>query len=191
MTFRKFNKKINESNIWEGDVYERKEEAEFLTSILSNCKDGFVINIDASWGSGKTFFLERWKKSIEAIYPCLYFNAWESDYSDEPLAAFLAEASEQFKKLTSNNNEKVNRFLSKGIDVLVKSTPVLAKSALRKVLGDEGVAEVNDIVSSEFEGAFIDVTDSIIREQIKKHQDRNNWGQNTLFSNIVIIGVRD
>lgn len=172
MTFRKFNKKIDGSDIWEGDVYERKEEAEFLTSILSNCKDGFVMNIDASWGSGKTFFLERWKKSIEDIYPCLYFNAWESDYSDEPLAVFLADANDQLKLLTSKKNEKVKSFLSKGIRVLAKSAPIITKSALKKAFGDEGVDGVKDVFDSEFEKTLFDISENVVKEQIKNYQER-------------------
>ena len=46
-----------EINEWSGDVLQRKKYADFLTQYLVAKKGPFVININAPWGSGKTFFI--------------------------------------------------------------------------------------------------------------------------------------
>lgn len=89
----------------------------------------FSLNIDASWGMGKTFFIECWSKHLAARgHLILKFNAWEHDYSKDPMTSLLTvlfteiemrmEADSEFK-------DKVFRFYedakNKGIK-LVKKT---------------------------------------------------------------------
>lgn len=69
-----------------------KPLAESLTRIVQSQTDSFVLAIDSPWGTGKTTFLNMWKKMLDDQgYPCLYFNAWENDFVDDPLAAFFGE----------------------------------------------------------------------------------------------------
>ena len=58
------------SNIWQRDLLNRRRDAEFLKDFIENRilerKDAgfpcnYVLNLDADWGSGKTFFLTRLK----------------------------------------------------------------------------------------------------------------------------------
>jgi hypothetical protein len=100
---------------WKEDKLKRWEQAAFLTHFLleehhfliersQQAKtDGFeprprhfVLNIDSPWGFGKTFFLNRWKTDLEkADHLVLTFNAWENDFSKDPLLSFLSEISSQ------------------------------------------------------------------------------------------------
>jgi hypothetical protein len=63
------------------------------------------MNIDSSWGYGKTFFLRRWQKDLEQNnHLVLNFNAWENDYSKDPLLTFLSEIGSQLvQKLDSDD----------------------------------------------------------------------------------------
>ncbi|WP_375170823.1 P-loop NTPase fold protein [Marinobacter sp.] len=111
---------------WQDDTLGRWEQAEFLTHFMASEYERlqgrsrsaeetgkqpvprhFVMNIDSSWGFGKTFFLQRWKKDLEASqYLVLNFNAWESDYSKDPLLSFLSEIGTQLvQKLRTNAEE--------------------------------------------------------------------------------------
>lgn len=57
----------------------------------------FVISVDGRWGTGKTFLLKRWRRQLEMDrYQAIYFNAWEDDYSDDPLLAIIGQLSEHF-----------------------------------------------------------------------------------------------
>lgn len=100
---------------WEDDKLGRWEQAQFLTQFMATEYDRlhrrseqsrannfeakprhFVMNIDSSWGFGKTFFLNRWQKDLEAeSHLVLNFNAWENDYSKDPLLSFLSEIGAQ------------------------------------------------------------------------------------------------
>ena len=52
---------MSEKEQWEDDLFDRKHYADFLTQTLLNSgQPTFVLNIDSSWGSGKSFFLQHW-----------------------------------------------------------------------------------------------------------------------------------
>ncbi|MFE8070137.1 P-loop NTPase fold protein [Marinobacteraceae bacterium S3BR75-40.1] len=82
------------SNHWEDDKLQRQKQAQLLTQFLkAEYRRGtsrFVLNINSPWGFGKTFFLDRWRKDLEAQHHLvLTFNAWENDYAKDPLMSFL------------------------------------------------------------------------------------------------------
>jgi len=56
---------------WKEDQLDRKSSAKFLTDYLNEKYQsqihsprnlGFVLNLNAEWGFGKSFFIERWAK---------------------------------------------------------------------------------------------------------------------------------
>lgn len=86
---------------WDGDHLNRVEVAKFLTTYLNRIylegNDGpnsaqFVLNLNASWGQGKTFLLNKWAVDLKkAKYPVVEFDAWKNDFSRDPLVGFIAE----------------------------------------------------------------------------------------------------
>lgn len=66
----------------------RKAYAESLVSVIKSFDQSTVVALSAPWGTGKSWFLERFKFMVT---PCIYFSAWEDDYNDEPLAPLFAE----------------------------------------------------------------------------------------------------
>ena len=75
------------------DKLNREPIAQMLTRLIDNLShSGAVIALDGEWGVGKTTFVRMWKQSlVDSEYRTLYFNAWESDYIDDPLIALLGE----------------------------------------------------------------------------------------------------
>ncbi|MBB6507248.1 hypothetical protein F4695_000567 [Rhizobium soli] len=52
----------------------------------------FVLNIDAKWGEGKTFFVNGVRSELEANgHPAILIDAWRDDFSGDPLTAVVAE----------------------------------------------------------------------------------------------------
>ena len=77
----------------------RRDLATRLTRLIQNQQAPFVISIDGSWGTGKTFLLQRWQTELEIQgFRAIYFNAWEDDFCDDPLLAILGQLSEHFKE---------------------------------------------------------------------------------------------
>ena len=89
---------------WEDDILERKQDAKALQSYVLSLMErgkyqtetGLVLNLDAPWGSGKTFFLDRLKIQLSQDgYSVFTFNAWKHDYFDDPLLPLVAALTER------------------------------------------------------------------------------------------------
>lgn len=68
-----------------------------LTTLLSNIgnEDSLVMTVSAPYGGGKTFFVKMWQNYLnEQDGHTLYYNAWENDFSINPLASFISCFSE-------------------------------------------------------------------------------------------------
>lgn len=82
------------SDVWRDDALNRASMAEKLTNVVKHQHEGMVISLNGDWGTGKTFFLERWKRHLEAEgFRTLYFNAWQDEFCNEPLVAILTQLS--------------------------------------------------------------------------------------------------
>ena len=83
--------------IWEDDLLNRKNEGKFLSEYLlkryANMPNkSFVLNINAEWGFGKTYFLKNLSEELASQkHSVIYFDAWQNDYSDQPLLAFISQ----------------------------------------------------------------------------------------------------
>jgi tRNA A37 threonylcarbamoyladenosine biosynthesis protein TsaE len=58
------------------DQLDRSKYAEFLTNYLAGFTDSsYVMNLNAEWGAGKTYFLQRWYQTIKEHHPAAYVDA--------------------------------------------------------------------------------------------------------------------
>jgi hypothetical protein len=152
---------------WPNDFMDRKPSSEFLKKYLLDNPQIKVLNVNSPWGSGKSFFLENWHNDLKLAHPCIFFNAWETDYSSEPLVALVTAVEQGTEVLTKTLEAEAK---AKAIDVgsaLIKSAvPLIAKGLFKKFLG----ANFDEVV----EGAGDDAADSteemvkaLIKEQSK------------------------
>ena len=80
----------------------RKQYGEFLASFIKGEKNGFVLNLNGKWGTGKTQFLRRlYTHFYHDNHPVIYIDAWESDFTNDPL---LVVASELLNQLSTMCN---------------------------------------------------------------------------------------
>lgn len=83
---------VPEKEPFQKDLLNRKEQAEILTSLVATIEGPCVLAVDAEWGMGKTTFLRMWSQHIRNIdFPTIEFNAWETDFSNDPLLAVSTE----------------------------------------------------------------------------------------------------
>jgi len=86
---------IPEDDPFKNDALGRKPMIESLTTLVSDVTPPFVICVDSPWGTGKTTFLELWRAHLRKLanrsLSILYFNAWETDFAEDPLVAFVGE----------------------------------------------------------------------------------------------------
>ena len=121
---------ISPEDPWNDDVLGRRDLAARLTRLIQSQKAPFVISIDGSWGTGKTFLLHRWQKELKCqSFRAIYFNAWEDDFCDDPLLAILGQMSEDFKE------GKLKEFASELFQVAGSLLKQNALSVLHKHIG--------------------------------------------------------
>ena len=141
---------------WGGDVLNRKSYADFLTKyIIARARSRnekalkpFTLAIDAEWGHGKTFFVERWVEDLEnedQSRITLVFDAWKSDYAADPVVSFMSE----FKACIDNRiqqtghdgslNERATEAVQKAFNgmrrAIIPAGKVVLTSLLKKASG--------------------------------------------------------
>lgn len=155
-----------EVNEWVDDVLQRKKYADFLTQYLVDKKDPFVININAPWGSGKTFFIEHWCEDLKKEHPCVLFNAWENDFSNDPLLSVISCIEKDLSPLLSatdkENNEIKNRFSSVG-EYFKSIAPILVRAAVSKAIGKDGLEELLQLNEKDSADVVEKVTEKLIQ----------------------------
>lgn len=124
--------KIDEKEPFKNDKLNRLPIANNLTTIVNLYADtGAVISLDGEWGAGKTTFIKMWKQFlVNNNYKCIYFNAWECDYKDDPFVALFSELNNIF-----NNSDSFKELVSRGSKILLKLGGGIIKGALAKTTG--------------------------------------------------------
>ncbi len=77
------------------DLLDRREAVDTLTHLVGNIEGPCVLAVDAAWGAGKTTFLRIWAQHLRNEgFPVVEFNAWETDFSEEPFVTLSSELTE-------------------------------------------------------------------------------------------------
>ena len=78
---------------FKNDLLDRKAPVEALTAIIGSNEGPGVIAVDAGWGMGKTTFIKMLVAHLQLKgFPAVvHFNAWETDFAENPFLALTAE----------------------------------------------------------------------------------------------------
>ncbi|CAM4308508.1 KAP family P-loop NTPase fold protein [Pseudoalteromonas maricaloris] len=91
-------------NPFQFDLLDRQSEIETISSITTSVCAPLVMSIDSPWGTGKTTFIKMWQAYLEAQnVTAIYFNAWESDYAEDPLVALVAQLDRWVKGFNNDD----------------------------------------------------------------------------------------
>ena len=89
---------VDSQNPWGDDLLARQDIATRLTNLVATQVPPLTVSLHGQWGTGKTFMLRRWQKELESQgVKAIYFNAWEDDFCDDPLLAFIGQLSDHFR----------------------------------------------------------------------------------------------
>lgn len=111
---------IPEENPFKNDRLGRRKLIESLTNLVGAIEGPCVIAVDAPWGAGKTTFLRMWSQHLRnQKFPVVEFNAWDTDFSNDPFVALCAELTGSIDAGESNELDgKINEVKEKGQVVL-------------------------------------------------------------------------
>lgn len=155
-------------SIWQDDHMDRKPSADFLTKYILSNAHVKVLNVNSPWGTGKSFFLERWAATLSEKHVCVRFNAWETDYSAEPLVALIACIEDQLRDPVDITSTKVGQGVVNAGSLLVqKAGPLILKGLFKKFSG----VELNDLFGDGAEEATESVVESLIKDQMETKQN--------------------
>ncbi len=180
--------KIDPKNPFENDKLNRAYIADNLTSLIKTIEDEFVLSISSPWGTGKTTFINMWRQKLnnERI-PNLYFNAWLSDYSDDPLLTFMAEINAYIKSNVKANKVKLKHFENAkdiSFQIMKKSIPTLVKIAT------SGIVDIDSTLNNSISQLVEDIAKDKIANYESDKKSINSFKEN-LASFIESICVDD
>jgi hypothetical protein len=144
---------------------EREQYAKVLTQIIESYKDGFVLSVNNKWGEGKTTFIKMWTIYLglpEHRFKTIYFNAWEHDFGQDPMAAILSE----IKSLDLGDKDKLEGIIKKAAKFSIHAIPILLKAAAEKYINTETFTDGIQGLSEK----AIDAFQSEVDEYAKKKE---------------------
>ncbi|WP_417345711.1 KAP family P-loop NTPase fold protein [Ferrimonas sp.] len=110
--------------------------AGFLVNYLNGeAEDGFVLNLNGGWGTGKTEFVRRlYTKLRNEDHPVVFIDAWTSDFAKDPLLVIGSELINQLSHCTERLNcpadlEKIKEWWAKGFQLAVKGVAMAGSVA--------------------------------------------------------------
>ena len=149
-------------SIWHDDMMERKASSDFLASYLLSNDHVHVLNVNSPWGAGKSFFLKRWAQTLSQKHVCISFNAWESDYSSEPLVALVTCIEQQTSNSLPSAVDAAGKTLVEASSTLIrKAAPLIMKGLIRKISG----VELDELLGEGSEDVATSIVESLVEEQ--------------------------
>ena len=151
---------------FERDCFGLKEFGEVLSEVLGQTAESFVVNLEAPWGQGKTTFLGMWRRQMQLKnVHSLYFNAWETDFSSDPLIALIGELSAGMESMEIDASSpawhRLERLKKIGARVVMRALPAMVKA------GTLGALDLSEVV----EEAIGSASEKIAEAEIQRYQD--------------------
>lgn len=163
MTYKHNDLEIPESNPFFNCKLDREKYANILTSIIENYPEGFVLAINNKWGTGKTTFVRMWEQLLKnKDFKTIYFNAWENDFEDNPLTAFVGE----LKVINKKEEEKFKKVVKNAALISKNVAPAVIKSFLNKYIDSQTLLDG----ISETSKSFFEIFEADIEEYSKRKE---------------------
>lgn len=142
------------------DTIGRKADGEKLSELVERIDQPLVIAFDGAWGSGKSFFLRSWvnehnKPKYEHNASVIYFDAFTTDYFDDPIIALTTAISDELEKKPESKAAKAWKFAR-------SAAPFLGKAALR--LGTSAIVGHAVSLTSNDDGSANEIAESLAIE---------------------------
>ncbi|WP_239428038.1 KAP family P-loop NTPase fold protein [Snodgrassella communis] len=160
---------IDAADPFKNDVLNRKANVEILTQFITSYEQSIVLCIDAGWGQGKTTFIKMWQQYLKnQDIPTIYFNAWESDYTDDALIALIGEIGLSIQELVGEDKTIAEKLLGHLYKLAVNFTkaaaPTMVNLIIKAVCGSLTDAD-------EVSKASGNLSESLVKEQITKYEE--------------------
>ncbi len=164
---------------FKNDMLERRKIAENLTLLVQSTKQPFVLSVQAPWGWGMTTFIKMWKAHLESLgHVCFYFNAWENDFVEDPLIAFVGEINRTLTEKSSKGqiSTQIRKLQNVGGKLVRRALPLTIQIATQGLLGQESVKKVSDLLFNSG-GEIASFASEMAEEKMKQYENDKNGVQ--------------
>lgn len=166
------------------DILSRDDYVAFLQDMLDaenedSYKKTHIIELDGSWGCGKSYILNKLMEEAKDKYVFFAYNAWENDYYEEPLVGLLYCIAKELNRINKIDNvingisKKVikgisNLFINLGNALIKNKTGVDIKKIYNEI--NKGVKEVlkdEEIDLSFNDKAILETTKNTVKKTLE------------------------
>lgn len=165
------------------DLFNRKSLIEPLTRLITSMEKPFVLSIEAPWGHGKTTFIKMWQQYLKNDKRIvLEYNAWENDYTDDPLANFVVSLSSQISDTygelgVSNLFKKLAQTTGK---LTALGLPILLGILSRGIIDQKTTKSISKIFKSSDIEKLVTTASNELVESVEKQIETNKSFKNSL-----------
>ena len=144
---------------FQNDLLDRKRPAEVLTQLVDGIDGPCVLTIDAPWGAGKTTFLKMWSQHLRNKgFPVVEFNAWATDYAEDPFVALASELEKGLKALDDGSfKERIKDTMEAAKKVALRSIPGIIRGLT------VGILDVQPFIEKEAGNLLAAYADNLLR----------------------------
>ena len=174
---------IPQDDPFANDLFDRQTLIEPLTRLITSLEKPFVLSIEAPWGQGKTTFIEMWKQRLKNDNRIvLEYNAWENDYSNDPLANFVISLSSQISNTygdlgVSNLFKKLAQTTGK---LTTLGLPIILSILSRGIIDKKTTKFISKLFKpSDIEKLLMTASNELV-EAVEKQIEANNSFKNSL-----------
>ncbi len=130
------------------DALGREKDCFSLVDFIKNSEPPFTLAVDAEWGNGKTIFIEMLRAHLSKEgFRSVFFNAWECDFCEDPLAPLIVEISKEFSEDPSMK-EKI-KSMGNAVLQVIKAVAPLIPSPIQPAL--QATFNILDFVGGNLE----------------------------------------
>lgn len=149
------------ANYWDADLLGRREDSEFLYNFLVGQIEkrksqgrtaSYVLNIDADWGGGKSFFLDGFALDLEGKgHMVARINAWRDDHAVDPYIAIMAAIDKAFAPFVKKPGKVATAWASakaSGGPIALRVAAAIGKGLVKKHAG-VSLDELKDLITDD------------------------------------------
>jgi len=158
------------------DMLERRQIADNLTLLIQSTRQPFVVSLQAPWGWGKTTFIKMWKTQLEALgHVCFHFNAWENEFVEDPLIAFVGEINKTIAEKSAKGQlgAQIKKLQDIGGKIIRRALPLTIQIATQGLLGQDSIKRVSDLLFNSG-GDIASFASELAEEKMTQYESDKN-----------------
>ncbi|MFY4862386.1 KAP family P-loop NTPase fold protein [Aliarcobacter butzleri] len=154
----------------------RDEIAEKYVNFINALDGHHVIALDAPWGSGKSTLIDLMCNDFENNKDVFVkYNAWENDYTEEPLISLMSDLFEKFEAKKYIGKDNCRNLVSN----IVKATKLTTKGTLKGLskiaIGEEATKNLSDACLTIAGTVTEEIADNLFKDIDESKKSRKKF----------------